>query len=167
MRNASLFFFVLAIILLANDGCDEGLKPTIVARSGRFSGDIHFRNWPPRDSLFDLRLVAFRSFPPRDIVSEVLSGQAVVYPGLGDSSLGPYFVDSLHYEVIVPTGRYEYVAVAHQYGPNVNADWRPVGQYDLDADPATPSPIEIVADSTLTGIDIRVDFKNPPFAPFR
>jgi hypothetical protein len=167
MKYYPFLFIMLALALLAPYGCDEGLKPTVSVQVGSFSGTIFYSNWPPRDSLFDLRLVAFRSFPPRDIVSEVILGQAYVYPGLGDTALVPFFVDSLHYTVTVPTGRYEYVVVGQQYGPNVNTDWRLVGQFDLDMDPTTPSPIDVVADSLLTGIDIHVDFKNPPPPPFR
>ena len=167
MKRVAGLGVVLAVGGLLLVSCDEGLKPKITVQVGSFSGQIHYSNWPPRDSLFDLRLVAFRTFPPRDIVSEVLSGRAYVYPGLGDTALVPFFVDSLRYMVTVPTGKYEYVVIAQQHGPNVNTDWRPVGQHDLDTDPSTPSPIEVAADSLLTGIDIWVDFRNPPPAPFK
>lgn len=132
---------------------------------GYMSGVIRYQHWPPRDSLHDLRLVAFRVFPPSNIVSEVLLGRAVVYPPLGDTALVPFFVDSLRYQFSLPAGEYKYVVVAQQYGPTVTTDWRAVGQYDLDSNYAVPSPVMVIADSTVVGIDIRVDFSNPPPPP--
>lgn len=153
-------------ILLAFSSCDEGLKPTVPVDFGRFTGLIRYKNWPPRDSLVDLRVVAFRVFPPRDIVGELFQGRAIVYPGLGDTALVPFFVDSLRYTVAAPVGRYEYVIVAQQYGANVNSDWRAVGQYDLDTNLAVPSPIMVAPDSVTSDINIDVDFLHPPPPPF-
>jgi hypothetical protein len=155
----------LAMVLLS--GCDKGLVPTEPPPGpGALSGLITYANWPPADSLFDLRIVAFRDFPPEGIVSSVLSGQAAVYPPIGDTALVPFFVDSLAYGFGLPSGRYAYLAVAQQYGPNLFSDWRPVGQYDLDTNLAVPTPIVVPPGDTLRNITIHVDFANPPPAPF-
>lgn len=148
--------------------CDGGLAPPErEAGPPYITGLITYRNWPPADSIRDLRLVLFKNFPPGDIVEEVLSGRAVVYPAIGDTSLVPFFVDSLRYVFTAAAGTYAYVVVAQQTGPNVQSDWRAVGQYDLDSDPSVPSPVTLADGDTTRGIDIPVDFVNPPPTPFR
>jgi hypothetical protein len=158
---------VLPVLLL--ESCDKGLSPSAPPSQpipmGYMSGVIRYQHWPSRDSLHDLRLVAFRVFPPSNIVNEVLLGRAVVYPPLGDTALVPFFVDSLPYQFILPAGEYQYVVVAQQYGPGVTTDWRAVGQYDLDSNLTVPSPVTVAADDTSRNIDINVDFRNPPPPP--
>lgn len=166
MKRLSHIITVASTAVLLMAGCDEGLKPTMTVQAGRFSGLITYQNWPPRDSLVDLRLVAFRTFPPRDIVGEVLQGQAYVYPGLGDTALVPFFVDSLRYIVTVPSGTYQYVIVAQRFGPDLYKDWRAVGQYVRDVHLTTPSSVDVAPDSTTNDIDINVDFLHPPPPPF-
>ena len=150
-------------------GCDQGVtpgSPAEIPTEGAIAGLITYRNWPPADSLFDLRIVAFREFPPGDVVGAVLGGKAIVYPGLGDTALVPFFVDSLRFRFSLPTGEYKYLAVVHQFGSNIFSDWRAVGQYDTDADPLVPTPVVIPPGDTLRGILIPVDFLNRPPPPF-
>lgn len=157
----TLLFVVASCFFLI--GCNEGLAPRV--ETSGISGTIRYKNWPPRDSLRDLRLVAFKVFPPGNIVQEVLQGRAIVYPPIGDTALVPFYVDSIRYTAPLPPGRYEYVVVAQQFGPNIFTDWRPVGQYDLDTNYAVPSPV-VVLEGTLTRfVDINVDFRNPPPFP--
>ncbi len=148
--------------------CNKGIEsePQVATGPGAMTGLITYRNWPTPDSLRDLRIVAFRNFPPGDIVSEVLQSRAVVYPPLGDTALVPFFVDSLRYKFMLDEGTYAYVVVAQQFGPNVLADWRPVGQYDLDNDLSIPSPVTVPAADTVRNINITVDFVNRPPTPF-
>lgn len=165
-QGTALPFILLTALLLIR--CDGGLAPNGPEEGpGYVRGLITYRNWPPSDSLRDLRIVLFKTFPPDNIVSSVLSGNAVVYPPLGDTSLVPFYVDSLRFGFSLPAGTYPYVIVAQQYGPAVTRQWRPVGQYDLDSDLAIPSPVTIVGGDTLSGVDIAVDFDNPPPMPFR
>ncbi len=158
-------FLTLLALAATVQGCDEGLGPRPVP-VGAFSGVITYAHWPPADSLKDLRLVAFKSYPPKNILNDALSGNAVVYPAIGDTSLVPFFVDSLRYTVVLAAGTYQYVAVAPQYGPILTTDWRAVGQYVTDPSQTTPSPIEITANDTLRNINIHVDFANLPPQPF-
>lgn len=147
--------------------CDGGFAPPDREEGPPYiTGLITYRNWPPVDSIVDLRFVLFKNFPPGDIVQEVLSGTAVVYPAIGDTSLVPFLVDSLRYGFSAPAGTYAYVVVAQQFGPNIISDWRAVGQYDLDADPAFPSPVTLTEGDTTRGVNIPVDFANPPPTPF-
>ena len=164
-RFPRIVLIVSLFVLL--HGCDEGLSPTATGvPTGFMSGIVRYQHWPPRDSLVDLRLVAFRVFPPTNIVNEVLLGRAVVYPPLGDTAFVPFFVDSLLFGFSLPAGEYKYVVVAQRYGPDLYADWRPVGQYDLDTNLAVPSPVTIVANDTTWNVAINVDFRNPPPPPF-
>jgi len=151
--------------------CNEGIQPPSESptpegeRVTGFSGTIKYKNWPPADSLIDLRIVAFKSFPPKDILTEALTGQAIIYPPLGGSNL-PFNVDTTHYFVPAPAGQYQYIVVAQQYGSNVLQDWRAVGQYDLDTNLAVPSAIQVPTNDTLKHVDINVDFSHLPPQPF-
>jgi len=160
-----LIFLILLISFYFS--CDHGLAPPeeeIPPEPTGIAGTLYFRNWPPPDSLFDLRLVVFKNYPPTNILGELLSGNAFVYPPLDSTNL-PFYVDSLQYLMKLPAGRYEYVVVAQQFGPNLYSDWRAVGQYDTDTD-SLPTPIEVKENRLLKGIDVFVDFKNLPVQPF-
>ena len=115
---------ILALSLAVLFACDKGVSPSAQPPppAGYMSGTIRYQNWPPRDSLVDLRLVAFSLFPPTNIVNEVLAGRAAVYPALGDTSHLPFIVDSVKYLFSLSPGTYEYVAVAQQFGPNITSD---------------------------------------------
>jgi hypothetical protein len=159
-----LIIGMLLLIYLANS-CDHGLAPP-EARTG-ISGVIRYHNWPPADSLVDLRLIVFNNYPPGDIFFEITSGRAVVYPPLGPESL-PFYADSTEYYVDLATGNYEYVVVAQQYADNLTSDWWAVGQYDTTGTgrDSIPTAIEVIENSILNNIDINVDFNNKPPQPF-
>jgi len=119
------------------------------------SGMIYFRNWPPTDSIRDLRLVAFKNYPSQSIVTEVLQGSARY-----TETLQPYKADSIAYTLLLsplPPGKIAFIAVGQQFGPNVQADWRLVGEY---VDTASQGAVFVPADSIISGINIRVDFNN-------
>lgn len=159
----------IALVACVMGGCDGGLGPTTSqsrSASGVMRGIVTFDRWDSAGQVIDLRLVAFRVFPPSDIVGEVLGGRAVVYPPLGAGGFAPVGADSVPYVISLPVGTYQYVAIAQQFGPNNTADWRAVGQYDLDSNLAIPSSVTIVQGDTARGIDILVDFTNLPPPPF-
>jgi hypothetical protein len=166
VRWKTIFFIIGNAVALLS--CDKGIAPSPSQAppvvTGWMEGMIHCQHWPPADSLLDLRLVAFKVFPPGDIIAEVQTGRAVVYPPIGGSAL-PFYVDSIAYLFSLPVGTFQYVVVAQQYGPSILADWRAVGQFDLDSNYATVSPVTIVERDTARGIDINVDFSNPPPPP--
>ncbi len=159
-----LIVFTIAVLIFAA-ACDHGLSPK---GSGRpqtgISGTIYYQNWPPADSLLDLRLVVFNNYPPAGILDEVINNRATVYPPLGPETL-PMNVDSTNYTVVLKSGRYAYIVVAQQFGPDVFNDWLAAGQYDVTPD-SLPTAVDVVQDSLLTGIDIFVDFHNLPVQPF-
>ena len=159
----------LIVLFVALFSCDKGLGPSSTTTQqqppppmGYMTGLVRFQHWPPADSLFDLRIVSFRSFPPGNILLEVQLGRAIVYPSLGDPSHLPFYVDSLRYTYSLPTGEFQYVVVAQRFGPGITTDWRAVGQYDIDSSVAGPSAVAIAANDTVFGVDISVDFDNPP-----
>ena len=149
--------------------CDEGIAPVIKTGGGEnkslygFSGIVDFANWPPRDSIVDLRLVAFKNFPPGDIATEVLAGRAEY-----TDTLKPFGADSIPYTLYlrrIQPGVVRYIVVAQQYGPNIQTDWRMLAFYSQDADTPQPDSLNINADSVLTGINLHVDFNNIPTQP--
>ena len=159
-----------SILAFVVSHCDGGLDPTAVPPNAELGGRLTVRggveSYPPRDSLLDLRVVAFRTIP-RDtsIIAAVLSGQAY----FTTSSV----LDSSHYRIVIPFGdgtseplRLEYIAVAQQYGPNIFRDWRVVGVYASDS-LWTPKALTLTRGERRMDVDITIDFRNPPPQPFQ
>ena len=125
------------------DSDDRGVITGIVTYSGE---------WPPADSLLDLRFVPLRSEPKtaQDIFSDI--------DNLVFSERLDYFVDSDTFLVDeVQNGVYTYNTIAQRFGDELFADWRPVGIYSED------DGIILMQGDTVR-ISIRVDFDNlPPF----
>ena len=154
---------LLILISISLAGCSHGISPLTVQPG--FGGTIHFTStWPPSDSVKDIRVVAFYHYPPVDIIGEVLSGAAKVYPPIGGVAL-PLFVDSLEYKFETDPATFEYVVVALQYGPNLFSDWRVVGAYGYEHGVGKPKEVIIPEDTFVNGINIDVDFKNTPPTP--
>lgn len=170
MQQWHRLLVALISALLAIAGCDGGLDPTKLPPEAILSGRLIVRggtaSYPPRDSLRDLRVVAFRSIP-RDssIIAAILEGQAY----FTQSSV----LDSNSYTITIPFSegtpeplRLEYIAVAQQYGPNIFRDWRVVGVYAADT-LWTPKAVVLTRGERRTDVDITIDFRNPPPQPFR
>ncbi|NOY05787.1 MAG: hypothetical protein GXO82_04010 [Chlorobi bacterium] len=158
-------FIVTWLFLIAAlvGGCDGGLSPDLASIDPGFSGTLRIvSDFPPADSLRDLRVVAFKVYPPKDIVFEVISGRAVFSESLkAESDIIPYIVQQPGIE-----GIYPYVVVARQYGPDVMNDWHVVGVYTKTNDPKKPDGIVIEPNKVTEGIDINIDFYNLPPQPF-
>lgn len=149
----------------ALSACDGGLSPELSSPAGLpgLAGTIRVTGpWPPQDSLFDLRVVAFRAYPPKNILEEFLQGTLE-------------FSDALQLNVAEQAyelrkeglrGAFAYVVVAQQYGPNAFQHWRVVGVYNTSGDPAVPSPVLLGAGAFVEGVDIAVDFTRLPPQPF-
>ena len=166
LNNIAVIFLILFYLF----SCDHGISPTKTEKDTEtkntgISGTIFYQNWPPQDSLLDLRIVIFKNYPPADIVGEVTGGEAIAYPDITLNSL-PFYVDSMQFEVLLDPLIYEYIVVAQQYGPFVFFDWRVVGQYDTTLNDTLPSSVEVFTDSMLRGINIFVDFDSLPGQPF-
>ena len=144
-------------------GCDQGLSPadsSVGEGPSGISGTVYFPSWPPADSLYDLRIVVFKVYPPDDIVTALLTGQAVAYPPI-DSTHLPFYVDSLNYTIELPPGRYEAVTVVYRFGPVILSDWALVGVYHRPDAPTDtiPDPVTVEEGQITTDIDIQVHFQ--------
>jgi hypothetical protein len=168
---ARLLSVLLVVVLLSPGGCDTGLAP--LNEPSGFSGVITFKNWPPPDSVQELRVIAFLEIPSdsASILQVLLSGGAAVYPNVGAKGLDQY-VDSLHYTFttegsLLQVATYKYVAIAHKYGPDIFKDWRPAAVYSTDPVSQTPTPVRVLLHKITPGINFDVDFHNPPPKPWR
>ncbi|MFC2088585.1 hypothetical protein ACFLSX_03210 [Calditrichota bacterium] len=167
--NPIFKYFLLIIFILV--ACDHGIDPgepestSTTANPTGIRGKIFYQNWPPLDSLYNLKLVIFKNYPPGDIVGEVTGGNAIAYPEVLDENL-PYFQDSTGYTIELAAGTYEYIAVAQQYGPGLFFDWQAVGQYDTTLQDTIPTAITVIQDSMFSNINIHVDFDSLPGQPF-
>jgi hypothetical protein len=152
-------------------GCDKGLGP--LNEVSGFGGHIRFHNWPPADSVRDLRVVAFTEFPADSggILAQLIAGRANVYPQVGNKGL-PLFQDDIAYNfttegTTLQPGVYQYVVLAQQYGPNIFTDWKPAAVYTLDPATFQPAPVRVLLHKITPGIDLDADFHRPPPKPWR
>ena len=175
-RPESLRRFLLSAAILAalgalNAGCNEELGP--LNEDSGFSGVIRFKNWPPADSVREMRLIVFESVPTdsSSIIPTLLARRAAAWPALERDFPRP--VDSLPYVFTTKTGtnlqvtNYDYVAVVYQFGSNVLTDWRPAGVYSVTPGRFEPAPLRVLLHRTTENVDIQVDFHNLPPVPWR
>lgn len=163
MKIFSFLFFISILIF----SCDGGLDPTKVKATGDgwIKGTIRYiggkEAWPPEDSVFAIRVVAFKNYPPGDIFGDVISGNAYfTFETL------PLYVDSTEFLLKIPDAPVEikYFAVAHQYGDSITSQ-QAVGVYTESGDPTKPSNISVQIGKE-NYITIDVDFSKLPPQPF-
>lgn len=148
-----------AAVALSVSGCDHGLVPPDDPPVGSILATITYeadpQNWPPRDSLHDLRFVAMR-FVPLD-TTDFLNLHRIVF----SEPLAYNVPNDVMLLESVAAGAFLYSGVAQKYGPGLFA-WRPVGLYE-EAD-----GIFHVRSGETTHVSVHVDFRNPPpFPPNR
>ncbi len=162
----------LALLLLVVPACNQELGP--LNEPSGFSGVLRFRNWPPADSNYEMRLIVFDDVPTDSnfIISTLLAGKAAIWPPAGVDF--PVMEDSLPYVFTTRSGTnlqvktYNYLAVVWQYGPAKLHDWRPAGVYTAGAASASPPvPVHVILHKIVPNIDIMVDFHNLPPIPWR
>ena len=61
MTNGRFLLAILVVLTAFVPSCNKGLGP--ITEPTGFSGVIHFKNWPPPEKVFELRLVAFEEYP--------------------------------------------------------------------------------------------------------
>ncbi len=162
----------LAALMLTALACNEELGP--LHEPSGFSGVIRFHNWPPADSIWEMRIVAFAVLPTDSagIIPLLLAGKAAAYPPVSGDYL-PTLVDSVVYSFTTVSGtnlqveEYPYVAVMYQYGPNIFHDWRPAGVYSGLVGSFSPAPLRVLLHRVTPGINIDVDFHNLPPIPWQ
>ena len=145
---------LLLALLLIYTGCDHGLEPPDALPLGSIRGTVTYvGEWPPSDSLNDLRFFAL-PFVPRGAaglfreLNQLVFSDRLAFEVPADS-FDTFSVDG------VPAQIYVYSGVAQQFTRNL-FDWRPVGLADLFQ----------VRPGEVTELSISVDFNNiPPFPP--
>ena len=164
-------FVILVCLLLAS--CDAGLAPPPPAEIG-FSGTVYFTSgsWPPADSLVSLWVFASKNYPldSAAVFTGLFSAPPTIllYPDMSKSL--PFFVDSITYMFPLPLGTYKYVGVIQQTSSDLLTRgirvFRVVGFFKDPAAPAQPGMVTVNESSPSNGINIQVDFHNPPPPPF-
>lgn len=167
--TARLSSALIIVIIFAR--CDGGLAPPIAEKPG-FGGTVRFvqSSWPPADSIFGLWVFTSQSVPADS--SAIFAGlfasppTIYLYPGL-TGSLTEVPVDSISYAIYPAPATYVYTGVIQQMTPNISAGaLRVVGLYKKPLPGFVPDTLRVVASEFISGIDIDVDFTNPPPQPF-
>ncbi|MCX7736396.1 MAG: hypothetical protein N2319_06750 [Candidatus Kapabacteria bacterium] len=165
MKKIILTYILLIFIF---SSCDMGLAPKEPTKKSFISGIITYKggtnNWPPPDSVLEIRLVAFKNYPLSDsssILRELTEGNA--YFTLDTL---PRFVEKANYslEITDPPALLKYIAVAQRYGNLFQ--WRVIGVYSETGDNTKPSSVMVNPGDSLKNINIEVDFLNLPPQPF-
>jgi hypothetical protein len=166
-------FLVLIILCLLLTACDGGLAPPPPIELG-FSGTVYFTpgSWPT-DSLFNLWIFASQIYPLDS--AKVVSGlfqtpnTIFLYPSISQS-LPLDSVNSISYSFPLRSGTYKYVGVIQQVSPDLMnlgiRVFRVVGFYKDPTNLSQPGIVEVNESARVKGINIDVDFRNPPPQPF-
>jgi hypothetical protein len=167
---------IIIPICLTLIACDGGLAPPPPKPPVElgFSGTIYYApgSWPPVDSLVNLMIFASQIYPlDSSLVSTGLFSDPptiFLYPQIGQSL--SFFEDSTSYSFPLKSGTYKYIGVLQQlssdmltYGIRV---FRVVGFYRDPLIPSQPGSVVVNDTSQIEGININVDFQNPPAQPF-
>lgn len=165
-------FLVLMILCLLLTACDGGLAPPPPIELG-FSGTVYFTpgSWPT-DSLINLWIFASQIYPldSAKVYSGLFASPATIfaYPSLSGSL--PFYIDSLSYSFPLHSGTYKYVGVIQQTSFDLAGHGirvlRVVGFYKDPTNLSQPGTVEVNESAQVKGININVDFRNPPPQPF-
>lgn len=170
MKKINFNFFILIVILIfLNISCDYGIAPRNEPPRTGFSGTVIFKNdWP--NDVYQTRIVGFK-----DTIKSV-SDFTISNIGFISDTI-PYGVSEYYFEsdknplIDVQAGTIlKYVVVAQSIVSNplpVRNHWRVAGVYYLPDDSTKYGSVEIREGIFLTGINITVDFNNPPNQPPR
>ena len=154
------------LVLLFLNGCDKGLEPNKIPPPPPygFKGVVYFQNWPPSDSVKELRVVAFQNYPPGNIATEYIARRL----RFSDDLKTLYGNNSIPYIVILNPMNVDsipYVAIGQRFGDNLLQDWKLVGVYFSPDDSTRKGTVKALQDSIVRGINIFVDFHNLPPQP--
>lgn len=165
-----LVFIILCLLLAA---CDGGLAPSPPVELG-FSGTVYFApgTWPS-DSLVNLWIFASQVYPldSAKVYSGLFASPTTIflYPSITES-LKPFYADSIPYSFPLHSGTYKYIGVIQQTDADLAGlgirVFRVVGFYKDPLNPLLPGVVEVNNSLQVKGININVDFRNPPPQPF-
>ena len=168
-----LFFLMVicfSVCLIA--GCDKGIEPEPEKSSQAeiigFSGKVTFTgNWPA--GITRTHIVVFKneiltvddfSFQNLAFVVDPIPFESSEFTY--DSGMNNFF------SLTLAEGTYKYIVVAQSKTPTISFnrdDWFIVGVYYNNEDQSKPGMMTLQKGKITTGIDINVDFNNPPPQP--
>ncbi|MCX6175268.1 MAG: hypothetical protein NTZ27_10995 [Ignavibacteriales bacterium] len=167
-----IFLMIICFSVYFITGCDKGIEPepekVVIGQTG-FRGTITFVGaWP--DSVKQTMLVVFKN--------QLVNGQDFGLPNLS-FVVGPipnnspeYIyssdVNSFSSLFTIAAGQFSYVVVAQSKKESISLDrkdWFIVGVYCIGNDQSKPGTMTIQDGAMTHGIDINVDFNNPPPQP--
>ncbi|MDZ4746064.1 MAG: hypothetical protein SGJ05_08690 [bacterium] len=156
-------FCACVVLCVGCGGLDPTLVPTFTGVSGTITYVGGSAAWPPADSVYEVRVVAFDEAPTdaSQILGALLSGKALV------SDTMPRRVDASTYTIAVTSvpRTFGYVVVALRYGPDFQLNWRMLDVYSLSGDPTQPSALTVNVNEDKR-VHFRIDFSNLPPQPF-
>lgn len=172
--HMSMKKWILVFCVVVWIGCEGGLSPMPAVKPG-ISGAVYFAkgSWPGTplspDSLSNLWIFASQVYPlDSSLVFKYLISnppRIFLYPSIGSNL--PFYVDTLAYVFNLPVGIYKYVGVIQHISPEFNIrTLRVVGVARDHADTAMPAQVQVIDGALSLGININVDFHNPPAQPF-
>ncbi len=164
---------VLIVIALVVLSCDGGLAPPPPIEPG-FGGTITFvrSTWPPQDSVVNLWIFASQIYPLDS--TKVFAGifpnppnppTIFLYPSLAQNL--PFRVDSVSYKFLLPSTTYKYIGVLQHFRNDLSIrSFRVVGMYGTNTSPPQPIAVQVREFEFVQGININVNFYQPPPQPF-
>lgn len=167
MRNIFTILFI-GYLIFQITGCDKGIEPAAQTPTG-FSGTVTFTGqWP--SGIQRTHVVVFNHFiqsnadfsPPN--LSFVVDSIPYNSKTFTFNSIDNNFISIFQ---IIP-GEYQYIVVAQSKTPTLSLerkDWFVAGVYTTSQNQAIPGTMTISDGVMTTGININVDFNNPPPQP--
>lgn len=172
MRKVFLALIIAALFSFIG-GCDKGIEPNPIDTNPPgvtgFSGKVTFvGNWP--SDIKRTHLVVFKNpivtsddfLPPNlsFVIDSIPSGTTQYTYNSVDNNFIAIFK--------ITPGDYKYVVVAQSKTPTISLDrkdWFIVGVYCIGGNQTQPATMTIQDGKMTTGVDVKVDFNNPPPQP--
>lgn len=171
-----LFATITVVLFALVSSCDKGIEPETKDISGTtgFSGKITFiGNWPT--GITRTHLFVFRNTIQSSDDFSFQNLSAVIDPVPNGSTEFNYNSVDMNYiehsflpDFKIQAGEHAYAIVAQSKSPEISfarADWVIVGIYNIGGDQSKPKSLIIETGKMTTGVDITVDFNNPPPQP--
>lgn len=173
---ASVHMAVALLCACALMQCTGGIDPADYTGSALIKGKVRYvrgsgsQNFPSKDSLFDLRVVAFKMIPrDTNLVQTLANGEAFFSASLLDSTFSaeiPFSFEVPQSQIADSSVMLQYIAVGQQYGANIFSDWRVVGLYSTGDSLFTPKALRATPGLFIDTMTINVDFLKIPPQPF-
>ena len=150
--------------------CDGGLQPDVPIQPG-FGGTIRFaqNSWPPIDSLVNLWVFASQIYPldSTSVFAGLFAQPPQIFLFPTDRERVALNVDSADFFFPLPPSTYEYVGILQHFSASLNIrSFRVVGFYPDPVNPTQPLSVLVKDGQQVAGINMNVDFRNPPSQPF-